>query len=167
MALAAIAPEKPATNDVQPLRKAAEGPYASRRYTYSPPACGLRAASSAYAIAPVKANAPPMTQTARIWRASPTSWATMIGTKKMPPPMTLDTTIAAASRGPSRRSSECSSSGVVPITRTARTSFGEELPHDGHVGDWRPLGRAVLGEQADLGVDELGIFQHVGARFGA
>jgi hypothetical protein len=31
--------------------------------------------------------------------------ATSIGTKKMPLPMTFDTTIAAASRGPSRRSS--------------------------------------------------------------
>jgi hypothetical protein len=29
----------------------------------------------------------------------------MIGTKKMPPPMTLEMTIAAASTGPSRRSS--------------------------------------------------------------
>jgi hypothetical protein len=30
----------------------------------------------------------------------------MIGTKKMPPPMTLEMTIAAASSGPSRRSRE-------------------------------------------------------------
>ena len=37
-ALAAMAPEKPATNEVHPVRNAAMGPYASRRYTYSPPA---------------------------------------------------------------------------------------------------------------------------------
>jgi len=35
----------------------------------------------------------------------PTICATMIGTKKIPPPMTFDTTIAAASIGPRRRSS--------------------------------------------------------------
>ena len=46
-ALAAIAPEKPATNDVQPLRNPASGPKASRKYTYSPPARGRSAASSA------------------------------------------------------------------------------------------------------------------------
>jgi hypothetical protein len=45
--LAAIAPEKPATNDVQPLRNPVSGPNASRRYTYSPPAFGRSAASSA------------------------------------------------------------------------------------------------------------------------
>src|SRR5258708_24859094 len=58
-ALAAIAPEKPATNDVQPVRKAASRPKAARRYTYSPPARGRSAASSAYAIAPAKARSPP------------------------------------------------------------------------------------------------------------
>ena len=44
---AAIAPENPATNDVHPVRNAASGPNASRRYTYSPPALGRSAASSA------------------------------------------------------------------------------------------------------------------------
>src|SRR5204863_1208933 len=62
-ALAAIAPEKPATNDVHPVRNAAIGPNASYKYTYSPPARGLSAASSAYAIAPANASAPPTTHT--------------------------------------------------------------------------------------------------------
>src|SRR5437868_2860945 len=101
-----MAPEKPATNEVQPLRNPAAGPYAAHRYTYSPPALGRSAASSAYAIAPAKASAPPSTQTSRMARASETSPATRIGTKKMPPPMTLETTMAAASKGPSRRSSD-------------------------------------------------------------
>ena len=58
-ALAAMAPENPATNDVHPLRNPVSGPKASRRYTYSPPAFGRSAASSAYAMAPAKASAPP------------------------------------------------------------------------------------------------------------
>src|SRR3979490_3151659 len=58
-ALAAIAPENPATNDVHPVRKAASRPKAARRYTYSPPARGRSAASSAYPIAPAKARSPP------------------------------------------------------------------------------------------------------------
>ena len=47
--LAAMAPENPATNDVHPVRNPATGPYASRRYIYSPPASGRSGASSAYA----------------------------------------------------------------------------------------------------------------------
>src|SRR3954465_2441871 len=54
-----MAPGKPAMNDVHPVRKAASGPNASRRYTYSPPECGRAAASSAYALAPATASAPP------------------------------------------------------------------------------------------------------------
>ena len=103
-ALAAIAPEKPATNDVQPVRNPASGPYASRRYTYSPPAFGRSAASSAYAIAPANDSAPPTSQISRKLRASGRSCATMMGTKKIPPPMTFETTMAAASSGPRRRS---------------------------------------------------------------
>src|SRR5207253_225824 len=52
--------------DVHPLRNATCGPKASRKYTYSPPACGLSAASSAYAMAPAKASAPPASQTANV-----------------------------------------------------------------------------------------------------
>src|SRR4029453_15968671 len=51
-----MAPENPATNDVQPVRNAASGPNASRKYTYSPPARGRSADSSAYAIAPANAT---------------------------------------------------------------------------------------------------------------
>ena len=101
-----MAPVNPATNEVQPVRNAASGPNASRRYTYSPPARGRSADSSAYAIAPANASAPPRNHIHSIADGAGTSCATMIGTKKMPPPMTFDTTIAAASNGPSRRSSD-------------------------------------------------------------
>src|SRR6185503_9401225 len=104
-ALVAIAPEKPATNDVQPVRNAAASPKASRRYTYSPPARGRSAASSAYAIAPANASAPPANHTPRNSQGFGTAAATSGGVKRMPPPMTFDTTTAAASIGPSRRSS--------------------------------------------------------------
>src|SRR5688572_30012925 len=46
-AAAAIAPENPAMNDVQPERNPAVSPNASRRYTYSAPPRGNRVASSA------------------------------------------------------------------------------------------------------------------------
>src|SRR5262245_28093352 len=100
---AAIAPEKPATNDVQPVRNAASRPNAASRYTYSPPALGRTVASSAYAIAPANASAPPTAHVARNPVGLGTLSATCGGVKRMPPPITLDTMIAAASNGPNRR----------------------------------------------------------------
>src|SRR5439155_8344296 len=82
----------------------------------------------------------------------------------MPPPMTLETTMAAASRGPSRRSSEGGGSG---ITRAVPASWRDELTRDGGLGDGRPLRRPVLGEQAHLDVHELRVLEHLLPRFGA
>src|SRR6185436_570085 len=133
-ALAAMAPEKPATNDVQPVRNAASGPNASRKYTYSPPALGRSADSSAYAMAPANASAPPSSQTQTIAVGLPTICATMIGTKKIPPPMTLEMTMAAASTGPSRRSSADEEAGLGE-GRGARDTNGllcQQLPCDRH-----------------------------------
>ena len=48
---------------------------------------------------------PPRSQTPSMPIADGTMPATRIGTKKMPVPMTFETTIAAASSGPRRRSS--------------------------------------------------------------
>src|SRR5712671_702424 len=93
-------------NEVQPERNAASDPNAWRRYTYSPPARGRNAASSAYAIAPANARAPPANQVARNHNGCGTTAATCGGVNRMPPPITLDTMIAAASTGPSRRSSD-------------------------------------------------------------
>src|SRR5687768_3296180 len=104
MALAAMAPVKPAMKDVHPVRNAARLPNASRRYTYSPPARGRNAASSAYAMAPANASAPPAIQAVRNQKAFGIAAATRGGVKRMPPPITLATMMAAASNGPSRLS---------------------------------------------------------------
>jgi hypothetical protein len=48
-------------------------------------------------MAPANASMPPSTQTPSIAGALGTSPATIIGTKKMPLPMTFETMIAAAS----------------------------------------------------------------------
>src|SRR6266850_7740887 len=112
-ALDAIAPENPATNDVQPVRKAAARPNAASRYTYSPPASGRITASSAYAMAPAKASAPPAIQVARNSHGFGTFDAMPGEKNRMPPPMTLEMMIAAASKGPSRRASVVGAAGVT------------------------------------------------------
>src|SRR5262245_15000392 len=103
-------------------------------------------------MAPARASPPPASHTRMIELASGRICATMLGTKKLPPPMTLETTIAAASKGPRRRSSE----GVGgDVTRSAPASSLDQLTRDGVFGDFRPLGGTVLREELDLGVDEL------------
>src|SRR6476661_6924555 len=119
MALAAMAPVKPAINEVQPVRNAASRPNAASRYTYSPPALGRSPASSAYAIAPANASAPPATQVARNHIGCGTAAATCGGVNRMPPPMTLETMIAAASSGPRRRSRD-EVNGRAPLRRVLR-----------------------------------------------
>ena len=47
-------------------------------------------------------------------------WATKAGTKKIPPPMTFDTTMAAPSSGPSLRTSV----GAEDLAGTGDTGFG-------------------------------------------
>src|SRR6476659_3941059 len=161
-----MAPEKPATNEVHPVRNAASGPNASRKYTYSPPARGRSAESSAYAIAPAKASAPPSNQIQRIAAGLPTICATMIGTKKMPPPMTFEMTIAAASMGPSRRSSVDEDAGGV-AGRAARDTSGllcQQLPRYRHTLQLDPLRRALFGEDLNFHVAELAVLQHFRAR---
>src|SRR5688572_4800970 len=160
MALAAIAPAKPAMNDVHPVMNPASGPYASRRYTYSPPARGRSAASSAYAIAPKNASTPPAIHVERNHVGCGTSDATKGGENRMPPPMTLATMMAAASNGPSRLSRDvCVDEGTQLL--------GEHLARDLPFAQLGPLVAAVLGEHLDLSVDELAVFQHLRARFAA
>src|SRR4051812_19832777 len=80
----------------------------------------------------------------------------MIGTKKIPPPMTLEMTTAAASSGPSRRTS--------PLAAEAsRTLLGQQLPRNVEPGDLHPLRRAVLREDVDPHVLEQTVLQDVGA----
>src|SRR3984893_3663206 len=170
---AAMAPLKPATKDVHPVRNAARPPKLSRRYTYSPPAWGRRAASSAYASAPASARAPPIAHTPRIAALFGSSVATKPGVVKMPTPMTFEMTMAAASSGPRRRSSGAEGR---PVTRAAPLSclrrscafgattdcgdatpdsLGDQTPVDLKRTDLLPLRRSVLREQIDFRVDEL------------
>src|SRR2546427_2003882 len=155
---AAIAPVKPATNDVHPERNAASPLKLSRRYTYSPPAWGRLAASSAYASAPANASAPPIAHTESIAVLSGRMVATNPGVVKMPTPMTLEMTIAAASSGPRRRSSDAD---WGRVTRAAPASFDDQHAHDGKVAKAHPLRRAVFAGELDLRVDKLGVLQHL------
>src|SRR5919204_745915 len=95
-----MAPEKPATNDVHPVRKAATRPNAASRYTYSPPARGRSAASSAYAIAPANASRPPASHVDRKISGLGTDAAIAGGRNRMPPPMTLEKMMGAPSNRP-------------------------------------------------------------------
>ena len=96
-ALAAIAPLKPATKEVHPVRKPAR-PRRPREDRHTPrPPSGASAASSAYAIAPMNASTPPATHASRNQGASGTAAATAGDLKRIPPPMTLATMMAAAS----------------------------------------------------------------------
>src|SRR5678815_2050847 len=79
----------------------------------------------------------------------------------MPPPMTLETTMAAASRGPRRRSRNAT---VRAVTRDACGSFGDQRARHGVFAHLLPLDVSVLREELDLGVDKLRIVQHLLAR---
>src|ERR1019366_4243452 len=104
------------------------------------------------------------THTTRIARASGRICATMIGTKKIPPPMTLDTTMAAASSGPRRRSRDGE---TFRVTRAVERSWGAELTRARIGPSDRPRGRAGLGGQLDGGVDKRRVLEHVDPRLGS
>jgi hypothetical protein len=87
---------------IHPKRNARVAPYASRRYTYTPPARGNAAAGSARASAPHTVMTPPAIQTTAMPRIDPVSVATVLGTRKIPLPMTLPVTIATAVQKPRR-----------------------------------------------------------------
>jgi hypothetical protein len=95
-------------NHDQPKRKAGSAPYASRRYTYSPPARGNMAASSATVSAPHSEITPPRIHTSATPPTLPASVATVLGTRKMPLPMVSPTAAAIALHRPSRRGSRSS-----------------------------------------------------------
>src|SRR3974390_2388736 len=128
-------------------------------YTYSPPACGRIAPSSAYAIAPANASAPPASHAPSIADRCGTRCAPMTGTKKIPPPMTLEMTMAAASTGPSRRWRP-SASGCADDTEL----LGDELARQRELRDLGPLRRTVLREDVHAHVLEVRVLQDVGAR---
>src|SRR5262245_16532644 len=84
-----------------------------------------------------------------------------MGTKKMPPPMTLETTMAAASSGPRRRSSDATVGGV---TRGACGSFGDQCARYGVFPNLLPLSRPVFREDLNFRVHKLFVLEHLLAR---
>ena len=86
--------------------------------------------------------------------------ATTPGVVKMPTPMTFEMTIADASSGPSRRSSEVGGGSGV----TRQSSLGDQNPRDRILPDALPLRRSVFREQLHLGVDEVAVAEHFLAR---
>ena len=89
----------------------------------------------------------------------------------MPPPMTFEMTIAAASSGPRRRSSAGRTRGDLAAAEEGKTLpcdglLREQLPGNIQLADLDPLRRAVLGEQVDANVAELAVLEHLGARLG-
>src|SRR5439155_24391022 len=81
----------------QPTTNAARRPNASRAYTYFPPACGRRAASSAKTRVPRNASAPPSTQATNVRIGRPSWRATIPGVRKIPDPTMIPTIIASPS----------------------------------------------------------------------
>ena len=95
--IAAIAAAYMPSASTQPTTNAARRPNASRAYTYFPPACGRRAASSAKTRVPRNASAPPSTQAANVRIGRPSWRATIPGVRKIPDPTMIPTIIASPS----------------------------------------------------------------------
>src|SRR5215472_11656049 len=83
-------------NHVHPYRNPGSGPYASRTYTYSPPANGRTAPNSAYVNAPKNESNPPTIQARYTSPADPTACIISAGTRKIPLPMIVPATIDVA-----------------------------------------------------------------------
>src|SRR5215212_5622735 len=84
-------------NSPQPKRNPIDGPYASRRETYCPPARGHMAASSAQQSAPVIVSTPASAHAANSQPGEPTSRDDSAEVMKIPEPIIEPTTIIVAS----------------------------------------------------------------------
>src|ERR1044072_2625954 len=84
-------------NRPQPKRNPMDGPYASRRNTYCPPARGHIAASSAQQSAPLSVSTPASAQAASSQPGEPRSRDDSAEVMKMPEPIIEPTTIIVAS----------------------------------------------------------------------
>src|ERR1041384_8461778 len=84
-------------NKPQPKRNPTEGPYASRKNTYWPPARGHIAASSAQQSAPVIVSTPASAQAASSHPGEPTRREDSAEVMKIPDPIIDPTTIMVAS----------------------------------------------------------------------
>src|SRR6185503_10454402 len=92
-------------NRPQPKRKPIDGPYASLRKTYWPPAFGHIAANSAQQSAPVMVSTPASAQAMSSQPGAPTKRDDSAETMKIPDPIIEPTTIMLASIRPSPRTS--------------------------------------------------------------
>src|ERR1043166_366719 len=97
-ATAAMVPDWTTRNNAQPNRKPNDGPYASRRKTYWPPARGIIAASSAQESAPVIVSTPATAHATSSHPGDPTSFDESAETRKIPDPIIDPTTIIVASK---------------------------------------------------------------------
>src|SRR5258705_6948027 len=104
-ATAAIVPVCMIRNSAQPKRKPIEGPYASRRKTYCPPARGHIAATSAQHRAPVIVSTPARAHATSSHPGAPTSRDDSAEVMKIPDPIIDPTTIIVASTRPRPRTS--------------------------------------------------------------
>src|SRR5688572_25159659 len=106
-------------------------------------------------MAPAKASAPPATHSPRYIHGFGTRPAMNGGAKRIVPPITLETMIAAPSSGPRRRSRvDCAS---VAIQRPILSLLREQLSLNRIFGELGPDSRALLQIDLDLGVDELAV----------
>src|SRR5919206_665243 len=92
-------------NKPQPKRNPMDGPYASRRNTYCPPARGHIAASSAQQSAPVIVSTPASAHATSSQPGEPTSRDDSAEVMKIPDPIIEPTTIIVASSRLSPRTS--------------------------------------------------------------
>src|SRR6267378_3901379 len=104
-ATAAIVPVWITKNRAQPKRNPIEGPKASRRKTYCPPARGHIAANSAQQRAPVIVRTPARAHATRSQPGAPTRREDSAEVIKIPDPIMEPTTIMVASSNPRPRTS--------------------------------------------------------------
>src|SRR6185503_9503080 len=90
-------------NRPQPKRKPIDGPYASLRKTYWPPARGHIAANSAQQSAPVIVRTPASAHAINNHPGEPTSLDDSAEVMKIPEPIIEPTTIMVASSSPNPR----------------------------------------------------------------
>src|SRR5688572_17441484 len=121
-------------------------------------------------MAPAKASSPPAAQVERNGRAAGTEAAICGGVKRMPPPITLETISAAASRGPRRRSRSRLGAVVVTSWRLyerdprQRREILQRLSAHRHAVDRKhphggPVVPTVLAQNRHVEVDELAVFE--------
>src|SRR5947207_914111 len=86
----------PSTKLLQAYRNPGTSPNAALKYTYSPPASGSSAPSSAKHRAPSMATTPAATHAASTSAGVPTAWAMAADLRNTPVPMVMPTTREAA-----------------------------------------------------------------------